>query len=105
MSKELEALENLYHNVGNSTENYLIIETALKENTELRTRNYELLKESEHFYNERNKYKQALEIIKRKGIDINALIRANNCAEYNSMAKSCIGYTQEEYDLLIEVML
>lgn len=48
---------------------------------------------------------KASEIIKRKGIDINALRRANNCAEYNSTAKSCIGYTQEDYDLLIEVML
>ena len=48
---------------------------------------------------------KALEIIKRKGIDINALRRANNCAEYNSMAKSCIGYTQEEYDLVNEVLL
>lgn len=46
---------------------------------------------------------KALNIILRKGIDINALRRANNCAEYNSMAKSCIGYTQEEYETILGV--
>lgn len=59
----------------------------------------------EPYIDEIEKELKALEIIKRKGIDINILEWANNCAEYNSNAKYCIGYTQEEYDLLTEVLL
>lgn len=53
-----------------------------------------------------NKLK-ALEIIKKKEVDIQTLKRTNNAFEYNSYVSKGLGekdLTQEEYDLLKEVL-
>lgn len=47
----------------------------------------------------------ALEIIKKKGIDIDIFIWSNNCGEYNTSARVGIGLTQEEYELLVGILL
>lgn len=54
------------------------------------------------------KNKKALEIIKEKVLDIQTLIRTNNAVEYNSYVVKGYGekdLTQEEYELLKEVLL
>ena len=51
---------------------------------------------------------KALEIIREKNVDIQTLKRTNNVYEYNSYVAKGLGekpLTQEEYDLLKEVML
>lgn len=54
------------------------------------------------------KIKQALEIISKKGIFVNGLIKSKDLEEYNIL---CLNHgmtellTQEEYDLLKEVLL
>ena len=119
MSKQLTPLE-AFNNIrqtlisegysyNDDLEDLLIIETALKENSELRTSNYELLKESEHFYNERNEYKRALEIIKEStGIKI-SIDKDVGCLyiHINNLKTIVLGYVygKEKVDLLKEVLL
>lgn len=92
------------------------VETTLRESSELRTRNYELLKESEQFYNERNKYKKAVKIIKEKGLHYLEVSLIQSCSSYKDyyvemkitintrpMIDSKIK-TEEEYELLKEVL-
>jgi len=108
MNKELtplEALENLWYG-QKTTENYKIIETALKD--------YEhrlaLAKEYKDVNNVAKRLK-ALEIIKEKLVDIEVLKYAlqNNydCDYYNAtMDKLTDRYlTKQEYELLKEVSL
>lgn len=49
------------------------------------------------------KYKKALEIINKKGIDIDEFNRHDEACTYNAEAKS-IGLTNEEFYLLKEVL-
>ena len=65
MTKEIEALGNLYHNIGNSTENYLIVETALKRKFELKKAFYTLSKDDE-----KTKKLLSLEIEKNRALEI-----------------------------------
>lgn len=57
---------------------------------------------------EKTKKEQALEIIKKKGIFVNGLIKSKDLEEYNIL---CLNHgmtelpTQEEYDLLKEVLI
>ena len=48
---------------------------------------------------------QVLKIIKRKGIGVDVLRWSNTVAEYNSNAKASVGYTQEEYEDVVGVMI
>ena len=86
MSKELEALERLYCAGrldldyvlnGKQNQDYKIIETALK----------------------------ALEIIKRKEVNVFVLLHSGNLKIYNDMVEDNRKLTQEKYDLLKEVLL
>lgn len=125
MNKELTELVRLANRFPNlkkeEIKSYIhlqnILDDELEENSELKTRNYELLKESELWYNQRNKYKQALKLIKEKEvIDIEILKESKNFKDYNITL--CLRYrnvgrclippqlkTQEEYNLLKEVLL
>lgn len=89
MSKELEALKSIKREAGVpyfSTlydidmwrEDFATVETALK----------------------------ALEVIKEKRVDVDDLIESVNLEEYNRHMSFCYGsfLTQEEYDLLKEVL-
>lgn len=125
MSKELQALNDLRNSglvkddvvcfTKKALERRLdIIETELKENNELKTRNYELLKESEHFYNERNKYKQTLEIIKKEISDCLEFYYDKEhdygevwCIQNEEESRVLIASanSKEEFDLLKEVLL
>ena len=86
MIKELEALERLYCAGrldldyvlnGKQNQDYKIIETALK----------------------------ALEIIKRKEVNVFVLLHSGNLKIYNDMVEDNRKLTQEKYDLLKEVLL
>lgn len=52
------------------------------------------------------KYKKALEIIKKKGIDIDEFDRHDKACTYNAHTtrRHCIGLTNEEFDFLKEVL-
>ena len=93
-----------------------VIETALKENEELKQ---ELVEWKARFSNDYigkmveakvgAEYKQlkAFEIIKEKRVDVRLLLKSNDLQHYNNVAEF-MGYeklTQEEYDLLKEVLL
>jgi len=116
----LEALEIIKHttdlyrpNELNGYKNELdIIETALKRNVELELANIELehhLKLAEKELNENERKLKALEIIKEKRVDVCLLISCIydfDLDYYNSCMcnkERCL--TQEEYDLLKEVLL
>ena len=87
MIKELEALERLYCAGrldldyvlnGKQNQDYKIIETALK----------------------------ALEIVKEKGVNVGLLSRCANAERYNKgMCYESRYLTQEEYDILKDVLL
>ena len=50
---------------------------------------------------------KALEIIKKKKVNVRLFLKANDLRHYNNVAR-CMGYellTREEYDLLKEVLL
>ena len=86
------------------------IETELKRLEELEDRINEL-EETNHLMflreHENTKKLKALEIIKKKEVDIGWLKRAKDLREYNSGMgiNSYSALTQEEYDLLKEVLL
>lgn len=122
MNKELTPLQaldeiRLVHKDDNGLQRRAdIIENAFRENSELRTRNYELLEESELFYNERNKYKKALKIIKEKMVNVGAFMKCCLSLSYEEYIKQWGNWhkhifknisgevlTQEEYNLLKEV--
>lgn len=48
--------------------------------------------------------KKALEIIKKKGINLYKLKICDSCEEYNQLCNTDLPLTQEEYDLLKEVL-
>lgn len=119
MSKELTPLEWLrYYKKKLQTSGqtirpngFDIIEKELEENDELRTHNYELLKETEYYYNERNEYKRVLKIIREKRVDIRDLQECSSLEEYNdnismnwNSTKEADYHnellTQKEFDLL-----
>ena len=114
MSKELEALEKIGNaktkdtSFGdtiktNLTKQYKIIETALKEYEGAKNHIEALNKERIE-----NSIKlKALEIIKEKRVDVDYLIESVSLEEYNKHIQYCYGslLTQEEYDLLKEVLL
>lgn len=84
----------------------------IREDKELNEDLFECIKSAliENLLNEESKkyiYKKlkVLEIIKKKGIDIQTLIWSNTVAEYNANARASIGYTQEEYELVVGVIL
>ena len=124
MSKELEALKGIRnaeieigndHNtaikvfeIGNDyDEHFIIIAKGLKELEERREmmRRFNEACVPMTLDNKTEKKLKALEIIKRKGLDIAILIWSDNCGEYNIHKRLGISYTQEEYDLLNEAML
>lgn len=83
MNKAREALDNLYFNLKSNdyylgdeaTDDYILIEKSLK----------------------------ALDIIKRARVNVEWLLETENVEEYNESLYDNL--TQEEYDLLKEVML
>ena len=120
----LEALERLYCAGrldldyvinGRQKEHYQIVETALKEYERLK-KLYKLEEETSKHLNdtvllmneEINKQLKALEIIKKKGIDIWAFYESKTCDDYNIMIeyhRPQPEYLQEqEFDFLKEVL-
>lgn len=112
MSKELTPLEwlNYYKKklqVSGQTfrsNGFELIETALKdyENLQLKHRSMQ-----DAVLDDFKKLK-ALEIIKEKSVDVFQLqiaIKLTNLNEYNERHTKCLQLTQEEYDLLREVLL
>jgi len=107
MSKKLSPLE-AYKKVSDYCREWLtfdkeldIIETALK-------RLESVDRVGEMFCCDVDKKLKALEIIKEKGVNIYLLNETDNVEEYNELIKSHYGMkqlTQEEYDLLKEVLL
>lgn len=109
MSKELEALENIKHydsRVGLHEDDYKIIETALK-------RLESVDRVGEMFCVNVDKKLKALEIIKEKEVNVFDVL-ATGYVEYYNMCvvnkirpEYCNSYflTQEEYELLKEVLL
>ena len=119
MNKELTELVRLANRFPNlkkeEIKSYIhlqnVLDDELEENSELKTRNYELLKESELWYNQRNKYKQALKLIKEiansydvefcdKDQTMSFKIRLRN----KFVLETIRFKSKEEYDLLKEVL-
>lgn len=84
MSKGLEALKHLYTRAPATTNAICVMD-------------YEIIQ----------KELKALEIIKKKGIDLIELKNCKKAKTYNENTKRtyCEEYTDEEYDLLKEVLL
>lgn len=87
------------------------INTLRDENDELRKRLNEMYELREQYHLDQTKLK-ALEIIKEKNVDITTLLDCHNAKEYNRWnsirshySHPPIDLTQEEYDLLKEVLL
>ena len=121
MSKELDALEKIDHtvclNLNNKTLKFgldeydncdckdfeefdeccAVIEKALKE--------WEIWKDALETGEYECPEKKALEIIKEKDVDIIALRIATSLEQYNCKEDGRCPLTQEEYDLLKEVLL
>ena len=121
MSKELEALERLYIHLEDDDLSYAWSEQAKEDKKIVKQalKDYENLKLSLFPHPQKNgeEYRQnaikrllALEIIKEKQVDIYLLCTCNSVDEYNSMFEHRFGsyderaLTQEEYDLLKEVL-
>lgn len=114
MNKDLTALEalnnikNLF--IGSSinpTQQFEIIETALKENEKLKKLYKVELKNTAYYNNLALKYRKALEIIKKKKVNVWTLLETKTCAEYNFkevIVKTKRKLIEEEYDLLKEVL-
>ena len=100
MSKGLEAFEILKQDIGKCYEDeMLIVETALK-------RLEQLEEEKQSFDRVIEKKLKALEIIRKKRVNIGDFVRCKNIEDYNEYC--CYNekeqLTQEEYDLLKEVL-
>ena len=106
MSKELEALERIIETFYNKeSDDIKLVKTALKDyemehtlRIRLENINYELIREKQ----ENDKKLKALEIIKKKDVDVGWLKRAKDLNEYNNGMgiNSYSALTKEEYDLL-----
>ena len=117
MSKELEALKNVikYCEYQYCDEELYIIETALNKLEGLEkiykvARDYEeeLTKNRDYWRDEAYKKQlKALAIIKEKRVDVGWLISCENIGQYNNVIGTATHklLTQEEYDLLKEVLL
>ena len=133
MNKELEALEVIKHTTDLDRPNELngykeeldLIETALKrlegyenhttftmvyqinalwdENEELRKRLNEMYELQEKYYLDQRKL-QALEIIKEKEVNVFIFLHSGDLETYNDMVEENRKLTQEEYNLLKEVL-
>ena len=89
-------------------EDIKIIETALKENVELKKmiKNFnEAIGEPQIIPPTIEKQLKALEIIKEKSVDVPLLVNCSILEFYNLFARSKKELTQEEYVLLKEVLL
>ena len=131
MSKELQALEeiqnykikfdaNIKYENGDETQHrfetikdmfqkqFAIIETALKRIPELERENFELSEQVGMYATykcEDEKKLKALEIIKEKEVDVFIFLHSGYLETYNDMVEDNRKLTQEEYDLLKEVLL
>ena len=131
MSKELQALEeiqnykikfdaNIKYENGNETQyrfetikdmflkQFAIIETALKRIPELERENFELSEQVGMYATykcEDEKKLKALEIIKEKEVDVFIFLHSGYLETYNDIVEDNRKLTQEEYDLLKEVLL
>lgn len=131
MTKELQALENIglwgYQDSEgdlilcriNNKEDFAIIETALKELNEYKKVFEKLnldisdavdlenwIKLAQFHYENKIKKLKALDIIKKKEIDIHLFNISANCEHYNWLIENKKHQlTQEEYDLLKGVLL
>ena len=98
MSKGLEAFEILKQDIGKCYEDeMLIVETALK-------RLEQLEEEKQSFDRQLEKKLKALEIIRKKRVNVRCLMSGWNLGKYNSY-KAHKSLTKKEYDLLKEVLL
>lgn len=117
MTKELEAFEELKRQVGNmpytSYDNglgnrttFLIKDSAIFPIIENALKEHELMKDiritARFDLAQVNKEHKALEIIKKKEVNVEIFNSCPNLYEYNNWATQL---TQEEYDLLKEVLL
>ena len=117
MSKGLEAYEIVKEECGYAfgqtangdrvRKNLPIIEKELKEGE----KDHELKETQGHYYDiqfKKSKKEKAFDIISKKGIIVNGLIKSKDLEEYNIL---CLNHgmtellTQEEYDLLKEVLI
>ena len=105
MSKELtplEALERVSQRLcgdyNDCSHELAVIETTLNENIELK-KCIDLIGDIET----NNKKLKVLEIIKEKQVNVEWLLETENVEEYNESLYADL--TQEEYDLLKEVLL
>lgn len=83
-------------------------EKKLKENEKLRELNCKLLEQKNTLREERDKYKNALEIIKNKRVDAELLMKTENAKDYNKYSKNVNqshNLGQRQYDFLKEVLL
>ena len=126
MSKELEALEeiknhkikvdvNIKYDNGNETQHrfetikdmfpkqFAIIETALKDHEKITGGDFHIEPINVHIENQ--KKIKALEIIKEKEVDVFIFLHSGDLETYNDIVEDNRKLTQEEYDLLKEVLL
>ena len=113
MSKELKALKRIENfmsqNAVHWKQDIAMIETALKNYEELERKHNELLYNYEELVHcglksEQNKLK-ALEIIKEKEVNVFIFLHSGDLETYNEMVEDNRKLTQEEYDILKEVLL
>ena len=128
MNKELNAVEKLKSccldlqfkrrdvvDIALDIEKYSkIIETALKKLNNIETTCIDLEQENQALYKENKKLKRALKVIKEKKVDVFILIdyisrdkelRFGALGTYNLLIDKSKQLTQEEFDLLKEVLL
>lgn len=110
--KDFEELKELnqfnYKSVKCEEHNYKLLENEYikleKENEKLKERYKHRAETSNDLCKEVRQYEKAIEILKIKRVSIHILLETNSVAEYNF----CVDYnqllTQEEYELLKEVL-
>ena len=107
MSKELQALEKLTNYkcscMSEKVECKEIIETALKDYEKITGGDFHIEPINVHIENQ--KQIKALEIIKEKEVDVFIFLHSGDLETYNDIVEDNRKLTQEEYELLKEVLL
>lgn len=110
MSKGLEAFERISNHIEvsfdySSDEDLSIIEKELKRLEDLEYAFSSLVKAFNSLSKDNEKELKALEIIREKRVQVGDLLYSPDLESYNKERYRLYQLTQEEYDLLKEVML
>ena len=107
MSKELELFQELrYEYLKTIKDDKLdLIENAIEENEALKSQVVGLENIYEKLADKCDRLYKVVAIIKKKGVNLHILKMCDSVEEYNKLCNIALPLTQEEYDLLKEVLL